>query len=161
MRKVFYLFILFLFSNTLSAQPAVPKDTVLGISIKQVSTPYGFAIQSLSPSALEVRKQILKGNKTLYRLGTNGKSAPPEKAQFWSAEDPRIDSADYARKYGIPLENVIHADYLVEAVLNDTTDFITREAPPAPGQTTSAGGIEVVVPPGSLRVVNTIVYKKQ
>ncbi|HXB13117.1 MAG TPA: hypothetical protein VNZ45_14110, partial [Bacteroidia bacterium] len=67
MRKVFYLFVLFLFSNTLIAQPAAPKDSVLSISIKQVSTPYGFAIQSLSPSAIEVRKQVLKGNKTLYR----------------------------------------------------------------------------------------------
>ena len=159
MRKVFHLFVLLLFSSALDAQQAAPKDTAY--SIKQVSTPYGFAVQSVSPSALEVRKQVLKGNKTLYRLGTNGKSAPPEKAQFWSAEDPRIDSADYARKYGIPLENVIHADYLVEGVLKDSTEFITREAPPAPGQGGAAGGIEVVIPPGNVRILNTIVFKKQ
>ena len=159
MRKVFYLFVLLLFSSALFAQQTASKDTAH--STKQVGTPYGFAVQSVSPSALEVRKEVLKGNKILYRLGTNGKSAPPEKAQFWSAEDPRIDSADYARKYGIPLENVIHADYLVEAVLKDTNDFITREAPPAPGQTTSAGGIEVVIVPGSVKILNTTVFKKQ
>jgi len=159
MKKILHLFLLLLFSNTLSAQQSALTDSA--VINRHINTPYGYAKQSAAKEALTIRSEILKGGKKLYRLGTNGKSAPPNVAQFWSAEDPRTDSADYARKYGIPLENVIHADYIVEGFVKDTTQFITRESPPAPGQTTSTGGIEVVVPPGGVTVVNTTNLKKK
>jgi len=111
-----------------------------------VATPYGPAMQSEAVAAQAARGQV-EGGATLFRIGTMGKSAGGE-AQFWSLEDPL--SPDFAKRYGIPPDNVSNADFIETAVLKPGTPFVTRPAPPIgpnPG-----GGIEVVVPPGGVEL---------
>jgi RHS repeat-associated protein len=107
-----------------------------GIKIK---TPYGDAIQSNAEAAIAARSLVESGA-TLYRIGRTGKSQAAE-AQFWSLEHPL--SPGYAKRYGIPPENVINADFIETGVLKPGTPFVTRKAPGVGGNT--GGGIEVVV----------------
>ncbi|WP_018676201.1 RHS repeat domain-containing protein [Riemerella columbina] len=116
-----------------------------------VSTPYGNAYQSNSTSAMSARLRVSSGAK-LYRVGTLGKSQAAE-AQFWSLENPLKDINAYAKKYGIPVENIKNADFIEIGTLKSGHNFITRPAPAAPGSPVGAGGgIEVVTPPNSVKL---------
>lgn len=114
-----------------------------------IVTSFGKAVQSMTAEALEASKKVFNGTK-LYRLGTMGKSVTGTEAQFWSLENPLTMSAEeYAKKYGVPLENVKKADFVETAILKDGAKYITREAPIAPGAPAgSGGGIEAVVEKG-------------
>jgi LysM repeat protein len=106
-----------------------------------IDTPYGPALQSLSPEAMAARADVENGA-LLYRLGTIGKSDAAE-AQFWALEHPF--SEGYADRYGIPPENIAKFDFVETAVVPPGSPFVTR---PAPGvRPNLGGGIEVVVPP--------------
>jgi RHS repeat-associated protein len=110
-----------------------------------ISTPYGKAFQSVIKSAVSARKQV-SGGVPLYRIGTLGRSQASE-AQFWSLENPLANVAAYAKKYGIPIENIKNADFIEIGVLKKGMKFITRPAPAAPGSPIgSGGGIEIVTP---------------
>lgn len=116
-----------------------------------VGTPYGKAFQSLIKSAISARKKVMAGAK-LYRIGTLGRSQAAE-AQFWSFENPLSDIAAYAKKYGIPIENIKNADFIEVGTLKKGTHFITRPAPAAPGSPAgSGGGIEVVTPANGVKL---------
>jgi RHS repeat-associated protein len=119
---------------------------VVGIS---VSTPHGKVVQSRSGESLQAAQEVYNG-KTLYRLGTTGKSATGANAQYWSLENPLTMSAEeYAKKYGISLDNVKNADFVEVATLKSGVKYVTREAPIAPGAPAGAGGgIEAVVEKG-------------
>jgi RHS repeat-associated protein len=121
-------------------------SSIIGVGIK---TPWGKAIQSTSADALSASKKVYNGT-TLYRLGTAGKSATGADAQFWSLENPLSMSAEaYAKKYGVPLQNVQNATFVETATLKRGASYITREAPIAPGAPAGAGGgIEAVVERG-------------
>jgi len=69
-----------------------------------------------------------------------------------------VNSAQYAQKYGKPLQNIEKADFLMIGTANSSGGFITREAPAAPGAPrNSGGGIEVVSTPDAVKV-NTFHY---
>ncbi|MBC7501612.1 MAG: RHS repeat protein, partial [Herminiimonas sp.] len=122
------------------------KGTILDPIPKAIATPYGDALQSSNAAAMAARAQVDQGA-TLYRIGTLGKSQAGE-AQFWSLENPA--NPGYAGRYGIPPENVVNADFIEMARVPPGSPYITRPAPavgPNPG-----GGIEVVVPPGGVRL---------
>ncbi len=104
------------------------------------------AVQSLSPAALEARAAVEQGA-IVYRTGTMGTTRTGE-AQFWSFEHP--STPGYAERYGIPPQTLANIDFVETAVLRPGTDFVTREAP---GFGSNAGGaIELVVPPGGVRL---------
>lgn len=69
-------------------------------------------------------------------------------AQFWSLEHP--STPGFAQRYGIPEGNVQHADFIESAVVPPGTPFVTRHAPGVGSH--AGGGIEVVVPEGSVRL---------
>ena len=114
--------------------------------ISSVATPYGPALQSTSEAAISARAGIEAG-RTLYRLGTLGKSHAAE-AQFWSLEHPMTPG--FASRHGIPPENVSDYDFVEQGHLGEGVPFITRTAPPV--GTNLGGGINVVVPPGGVRL---------
>lgn len=75
-----------------------------------------------------------------------GKSSAAE-AQYWSLENPLdiVDVSEFAKKYGIPEDNLISGNFFVE-IANPKLNIpkITREAP---GVGNNVGGsIEIVVP---------------
>jgi hypothetical protein len=112
-----------------------------------IPTPYGPAFQSDDQAFLDLRNQVIDGA-TLYKLGTAGKSDTAE-AQFWAIENP-LTTPDYAKKYGIPEENIKNYDFVETAVLRDGSAFVTR---PAPGFGNSpGGGPEVVVERGGVEI---------
>jgi hypothetical protein len=111
-----------------------------------ISTPYGDALQSEDPAAIAARADVANGA-TLYRIGTMGQSEAAE-AQFWSLESPA--NAGYAGRYGIPAENVEHANFIETATLPRGIPFVTRPAPAVGAN--PGGGIEVVVPRGSVKL---------
>jgi RHS repeat-associated protein len=115
-------------------------------AISVVATPYGPAVQSDAPAALDARASVI-GGATLYRIGTMGKSDAGE-AQFWSLENPLTPG--YAERNGIPPENVKKADFIETATLKPGSSFVTRKAPGC--GTNPGGGIEVVVPRGAIDV---------
>jgi hypothetical protein len=122
-----------------------------------IKTLHGLALQSMTPTALAARKRVLEGA-TLYKLGTTNKSAAPE-SQFWSLSNPMTPagtiSPEYAKRYGVPAQNIAQANFVQRATLKPGTSFITREAP---GVGDNGGGeIEVVVPEGGV-VLGTFVY---
>ena len=123
--------------QTVSVQPQAAN-------IPPVNTPYGSAVQGLTPEAIAARQSV-SNDATLYRIGTLGKSQAAE-AQFWALENPL--SPGYAARYGIPPNNVANPDFIETAVLTPGTPFITRAAP-AVGSN-PGGGIEVVVPSGGV-----------
>jgi uncharacterized protein RhaS with RHS repeats len=107
----------------------------VGKPVESVGTPYGPALQSKSPEALAAVTQA-QGGATLYRTGTMGKSQAGE-AQFWSLEHP--DNPGYAKRYGIPQENIANANFLETGVLKSDTPFVTRPAPAVGGNLGGAG----------------------
>jgi RHS repeat-associated protein len=114
-----------------------------------VKTPYGPAEQSTSTAAQTALNKVNSGA-DLYKLGTTGRSEAAG-SQFWSLENPLINSAQYAQKYGIPLQNIERADFLMVGTANSNGRFITREAPTAAGAPkNSGGGIEVVTDPNAV-----------
>jgi hypothetical protein len=132
------------------ASPSKPLESAgvsgSGATPEAISTPYGDALQSDDPVAIAARAQVANGA-TLYRIGTIGQSHAAE-AQFWSLENPA--NPGYAARYGIPAENVEHANFIETATLPPGTPFVTRPAPAVGAN--PGGGIEVVVPPGSVKM---------
>jgi hypothetical protein len=114
--------------------------------LPSVATPYGPALQSTSEAAISARAGIEDG-RTLYRVGTLGKSQAAE-AQFWSLEHPMTPG--FASRHGIPPENVSDYDFVEQGRLGGGVPFVTRTAPPV--GTNLGGGIEVVVQPGGVRL---------
>src|SRR5690606_13592132 len=112
-----------------------------------IKIPYdnGWAKQSTTKLAIEASENVEKGSK-LYRIGKLGQSNAAE-AQFWSLENPLDikDIKDFAKKYGIPEENLKGSDLFVEIGKPKTgSPYISREAP---GFGNNPGGdIEIVVP---------------
>lgn len=102
-----------------------------------IATPYGPALQSSSPAALNAISQVQQGA-TLFRIGTLGQSQAAE-AQFWSLQNP-LTTPNYPGLYGIPPENVTNANFVETATLTPGTPFITRPAPPV--GTNPGGGEE-------------------
>ncbi len=114
------------------------------VPIAPVDTPYGPAVQEMSPAALAARDAVDAGA-PIYRTGTLGRSQVAE-GQFWALEHP--STPGYAARYGIPAENVSRADFTTQARVPSGADYITRSAPGIgdnPG-----GGIEVVVNPNGV-----------
>jgi RHS repeat-associated protein len=137
-----------------------PKSAATGPGAKpaqnSIKTPYGAAEQSTSTAAQTALKKVNSGA-DLCKLGTTGRSEATG-SQFWSLENPLINSAQYAQKYGIPLQNIEKADFLMVGTASSNSGFITREAPTAPGAPkNSGGGIEVVTTPDAVKV-NTLHY---
>jgi len=110
-----------------------------------VKTPYGQAIQDMSPEALRVRIDVENGA-TLYKGGKLGTSIATE-SQFWSTESPL--NSGYAQKYGIP-QKTMDFDFIATGKIKPETNFITRKAPGLGYNT--GGGIEVVVDPGGVKI---------
>ena len=67
-------------------------------------------------------------------------------AQFWAVEHP--STPGFAKKYGIPEENVKNLNFIERATLKPGTTFVTREAPGIAENT--GGSIEVVVSEGGV-----------
>lgn len=113
----------------------------------------GWATQSNSALALEVREQLKYSNK-VFRIGRLKQSHTAE-AQYWSPENP-LDFPtvrDYADRYGIPPENITGDDVFYEVgTISENIPYITRVAPPFGPST--GGGIEVVVPAGGVKLEN-------
>lgn len=109
-----------------------------------IQTPFGPAFQSSAPAALQVRTHVANGG-TIYRVGTTNKSTTAE-AQFWAPEHP--STPGFAKKYGIPEDNVKAMNFIAAATVKPGVDFITREAPGV-GENTG-NGIEIVVPEGGV-----------
>lgn len=108
---------------------------------KPISTPFGAARQELSIEAIEGRAKAQSGH-ALYRVGTKGKNVTGKDAQFWSLEHP--SAPGYAKRYGVPEENINNSDFIEMGHLKPGTNFITRSAPGV-GKN-SGGAVEVVVP---------------
>lgn len=87
----------------------------------------------------------VEGGARIWRVGTTGRSNAAD-AQFWSLEHP--STPGFADRYGIPPENVLQTDFVESAVVPSGTPFVTRPAPRVGPNT--GGGIEVVVPEGSV-----------
>ena len=104
-----------------------------------VKTPYGDALQEITPQALRSRVEVENGAK-LYRIGTTGKSEAAS-AQFWALESPT--NTGFSAKYGIPAQNVDEANFIQTATLKKDANFITRTAPSVGNN--QGGGLEVVV----------------
>jgi len=59
----------------------------------------------------------------------------------------------FAKKYGIPVENIQNANFIEIGTLKPGTNFITRAAPAAPGNPAGwGGGIEVVTPANGVKL---------
>lgn len=114
--------------------------------ISSVETPYGPAVQGTSEAAISARPDVADGA-TLYRIGTAGMSEAGE-AQFWSLEHP--STPGFAGRHGMPPENVSKLNFVEQGHLSEGVPFVTREAPPVAAN--PGGGIEVVVPPGGVRL---------
>lgn len=136
-------------------QPTLPTQTQSSHSIPEseshvrVKTPYGEAAQEITTEALGARVKVKEGTK-LYRLGTRTRSETGNDAQFWSLEHPK--SEGYAERYGIPRENISNYDFIETATIRPDVPFVTRPAPPSPDGASPGGGIEVVLPKGSVRI---------
>jgi len=125
---------------------------------KSISTPYGNANQGSSSAAISARPYVQSGGK-LFRIGTLGRSQTAE-AQFWATENPLANPKAFAKKYGIPIQNISNADFIEVGVLKPNTSFVTRAAPPAPGSAAgSGGGIEVVTPANGVKLESFIMIK--
>ena len=107
-------------------------------------TPYGIAGQGADAASLAARADVAGGAR-IWRVGTTGRSNAAD-AQFWSLEHP--STPGFAERYGIPPENVLQTDFIGSAVVPPGTPFVTRQAPGVGSN--SGGGIEVVVPEGSV-----------
>ena len=119
------------------------SEDVANSITRSVITPYGKAIQDKSGSALGVRAKIKAGG-PMYRVGTTGVSNTGSKAQFWSPIHPLTPG--YAKRFGIPPENIEKLDFIERAIVKPDGNFITR---PAPGIGPNSGGeIEIVVEEG-------------
>lgn len=104
----------------------------------EVSTPWGPAFQDRSAAALRARADVEAGA-VLWRTGTAGRSQT-NLAQFWAFEHPFTPG--FAEGYGIPPQNLLHADFIQSAVPRPGARFVTRRAP---GYGPNGGGrIEVV-----------------
>jgi len=116
-----------------------------------IATPYGNAIQELSSDAIAAVDKVNNGA-TMYRIGTLGRSQAGE-AQFWALENPLSNPQAFAKKYGMPIENIQNANFIEMGTIKPGVNFITRMAPPAPGNPLGwGGGIEVVVPANGVRL---------
>lgn len=117
--------------------------------VPSVDIPWGSgkAVQEISKEAIEARAKV-EGGQVFYRAGTKGKSNTGPDAQFWSLEHPT--KVGYGDKYGIPPENMKQFDFIETASLKEGSNFITRAAPPV--GTSKGGGIEIVVPPNSVKI---------
>ena len=113
------------------------------VSVNSINTPYGEAIQSNNPKALDARSQYLNGG-TVYRGGELGRSQTGN-AQFWGLENPM--NAGYADKYGVDFNRL---DYIMMGTLPAGSNFITRPAPGLGGNL--GGGIEIIVDPGTINI---------
>ncbi|MEM5789877.1 MAG: hypothetical protein AAGU11_21375 [Syntrophobacteraceae bacterium] len=108
-----------------------------------VKTPYGWAVQSFSPTAVGVRNAIIAGE-PVYRGGKLGRSLGAE-GQFWAIESPV--SPGYGARYGVPPGN-LPFEFVVQGRPTHGARFVTRSAPSVginPG-----GGIEAVFESGSM-----------
>lgn len=137
---------------TAEARLGVLRDKVAVDSVEmllnlKIKTPFGDATQELTQRALSARSRVEEGAK-VYRLGTKGKSQTGHQAQFWSLEHPL--ALEYAKKYGIPKENIHNADFIEIAIVKKDSQFVTRTAPPAGGN--PGGGVEIVVPEGGVTI---------
>lgn len=123
-----------------------------------VKTPYGDALQATTKEALAARTYVESGGK-LYRIGTTGRSQAAE-AQFWATENPLANPQAFAKKYGIPVENILNANFIEIGTLKSGTGFITRSAPAAPGNPSGwGGGIEVVTPINGVKLESFSIIK--
>ena len=110
-----------------------------------LKTEYGWALQSFSKEALQMRQAIKKGA-SLFKGGKLGSSNTIE-SQFWSAENPLGTS--FAKRYGVPEKN-LPFNFVMEGSLKEGGNIITRKAP---GVGSNLGGaIEAVVEKGSVKV---------
>lgn len=111
----------------------------------------GWAGQSKTMEALRIRDNIEK-TRTVYRLGRMNVSRTTD-AQYWSPENPfeAKSISDYARKYGIPIENLQGEDTFFEVGrIMDDVPYITREAPAFGAN--EGGAVEVVVVKGGVKL---------
>lgn len=123
--------------------------------IEKVETPYGLAKQSLSKAALQARESIENNGAIIYRGGIIGISETAG-GQFWFLENP-LTTPNYASNYGIPVENFKNMNFVETSTIKQGDLFITR---PAPGIGTNiGGGIEVVIPSGSITIGSFSVVK--
>jgi len=115
---------------------------------KGIATPYGVAYQDPSAAFVAIRNQV-KNGMTLYKIGRTGTGVTAE-AQFWAVEYPKSQIFPY--RSGIPPQNVPGVNFAQTGTLKPHTAFITRPAAPAPNFPFSGGSVEVVVPPGGVRL---------
>jgi hypothetical protein len=120
-------------------------------------------VQEMSREALDARRLINSGARTLYRTGKygaskNNNSRIGEKVEgsiYWSMENP-LTTKNFGDRYGIYSEG---NDWVEIGTLREKVPFVTRKAPPGAYKkdgnliTTSGGGIEIVTPKGN--VINT------
>ena len=133
-------------ASSLMESQALLTNALEAKEISSVATPYGPALQSTSEAAISARAGIEAGE-TLYRVGKLGKSHAAE-GQFWALEHPTTPG--FASRHGIPPENASDYNFVEQGHLGEGVPFITRTAPPV--GTNLGGGIEVVVPPGGVRL---------
>jgi hypothetical protein len=113
-----------------------------------IETPYGLAEQSTLPECQAVAQSVQNGA-ILYKAGVLGRSYTSD-SQFWSTESPL--SPGYAESLGIPPENS-NFDFVMSGTLKPGTPFVTRPAPPSPGNGLNGGGTpEVVVSKGGVDI---------
>ena len=134
------------------------SDDALHIKIPHEN---GWATQSKTQLAKETFDQV-KSSRKVYRLGALNKSQTGE-AQYWSSENPFDFPSvwEYAKKYGIPEENLIGDNVFFEVgLIPDYVPYITREAP-AFG-INGGGAIEVVLPIKGVKLenFNTLKFEK-
>ena len=111
---------------------------------------HGFwAPQSKTSESIEALAKANNGA-PLYRIGTLSRSSGAE-GQYWSLENPLLvkDVETFARKYGIPEENLTSGDLFVE--IGRPKQNVPRIARETPGFKANPGGsIEIVVPKGGI-----------
>jgi uncharacterized protein RhaS with RHS repeats len=111
-----------------------------------VATPYGVAVQEQTASAQALRSQVQSGTQ-IYRGGTLGASTAAE-GQFWAAESPL--SAGFASRYGAATLGEGTPQFIVGGTAAADATLVTRTAPAVGAN--PGGALEVVVPPGSVRL---------
>jgi hypothetical protein len=79
-----------------------------------------------------------------------------------SLENPlTLGLEEYAKKYGIPFDNIKNANFIETAYIKDRAGYITREVPIAPGALPGSGGrIEAVIEKGGM-IGNVIIPLKR
>ena len=119
--------------------------------IKIPDTHGGWATQVYNDGAQTILSQV-KNNKRVYKIGTLDVSETTG-AQYWSPENPLQfkNIADYAEKYGVPLERLVGDNkFVIIGQIQDDAVLITRPAVPYGGS--KGGGIEVVCSPSSVKM---------